>query len=618
MHKMVLTVILTFIFLPVLQVLAVAPAAPPTFTATTTNFASTTVPIAIPSGPATITDTITVSGLDTYILDVDLTTFIPHTFAGDLDITLTSPSGTTITITTDNGGSNDNVFNGTLWDDSASIAVVNTSFSNLVVQPYLIPEGALGGFVGENPNGVWTLEVTDDTAFDVGSLDNWSLDITTLDAAPTGITTSTSSTTVPIAIPSGPATITDTITVSGIGDYILDINMRTFIPHTYADDLDITLTSPSGTTITITTDNGEGYENVFNGTLWDDSATVPVTDAAYSDNVVQTRLVPEGALGAFIGEDPNGVWTLTITDDAGSDGGSLDNWSLDITTTPFPIYASNPAPGAIAMNTTVGTAANRDITISEAGSADLTISAISLVGDAEISLSANPAPFTIVDGSGASQVVTVTCNSATTGTFTATLTVTDNTSTSPETYNIRCRVSTVSPTAAPAGSDAGQPQIAVFDPAISKLGLLVPGQTGAQGEKLEWVVTVSNVGTAAGNNVTVTDTLSPSLRIDSVDAPDAGVTIGGQTVTVTYATLNVGQTVQFSIFTTSLNGQVVDNTACVTASNQGAEACATALPVGQLPNTGQTPVWRFGLLAFLGLGLIGFVVVLSRTRLVKR
>lgn len=167
-------------------------------------------------------------------------------------------------------------------------------------------------------------------------------------------------------------------------------------------------------------------------------------------------------------------------------------------------------------------------------------------------------------------------------------------------------------------TDSAEPQIGVFDPAISKLGLLLPGQTGVQGERLEWVVTVSNVGTAAGNDVTITDTLNTSLRIDSVDAPNALVTISRQTVTVTYATLNVGQTVQFSIFTTALDGLLMNNTACVTASNQGAEECVTASAMAQLPNTGETPLWRSWLLAFLGLGLVGFVAVLGKIRLYKR
>jgi hypothetical protein len=60
-----------------------------------------------------------VSGLGTYLIDVDVTTFLQHASSQDLDVTITSPSGTVVTLTTDNGGTNANVFNGTTWNDKA-------------------------------------------------------------------------------------------------------------------------------------------------------------------------------------------------------------------------------------------------------------------------------------------------------------------------------------------------------------------------------------------------------------------------------------------------------------------------------------------------------------------
>ena len=73
--------------------------------------------------PGTITSTIVVSGVDTMLKDVDVTTFIRHTASADLDITLTSPAGTTVMLTTDNGGSFDDVFNGTVWNDLSLIHI---------------------------------------------------------------------------------------------------------------------------------------------------------------------------------------------------------------------------------------------------------------------------------------------------------------------------------------------------------------------------------------------------------------------------------------------------------------------------------------------------------------
>jgi len=71
------------------------------------------------------------------------------------------------------------------------------------------------------------------------------------------------------------------------------------------------------------------------------------------------------------------------------------------------------------------------------------------------------------------------------------------------------------------------------------------------------------------------------------------VEIAEQTVTVGYASLAAGQTVQFSIFTTVLQGVEVRNTACVSAANLAQERCATGAIIRSLPNTGEMSRWPF-------------------------
>ncbi len=338
---------------------AINPEAVPNCTGVvTTNFANN-IPVTIPTGPAVVTSTITVNGAAPYLFDVDLTTFITHTFNADLDITLQSPSGTVVTITTDNGGANVNVFNGTLFDDDANPAgqvpyvtnagvVTDHPYLNLVTATPLTPEEALAAFMGENPNGVWTLTISDDLGGDGGALNSWNLDISTLPMTPISTMNGPFTNNTPTNI-LDVATVTSTINVTGAGTTVGKLTLQPFITHTFASDLDITLTSPSGTVVTITTDNGGGNDNVFNGTLFDDDANpmgqVPysnnstvttgpgiVTDQLYANNVVVNNLTPEEPFGAFIGEDPNGIWTLTISDDLGGDVGILNSWTLNITT----------------------------------------------------------------------------------------------------------------------------------------------------------------------------------------------------------------------------------------------------------------------------------------------
>ncbi len=252
-------------------------------------------PVAIsPSGANTVTSTIVVAGAGTYLYDLDLTTFIVHSFNSDLDISLTSPAGTIVTLTSDSGSSFDNVFNGTLWDDSAdpgtTVPYTNNPgvtsdrlFANLVLASPLVPEEAMGAFIGQNPNGTWTLTVADQFNIDGGSIDSWAMGLTTLPAAPVPALTSATNST-PVAISAaGANTVTSTLVIAGAGISILDVNLTTFITHSFNSDLDISLTSPAGTIVSLTTDSGSSFDNVFNGTVWNDSAD-PGTPVPYTNN----------------------------------------------------------------------------------------------------------------------------------------------------------------------------------------------------------------------------------------------------------------------------------------------------------------------------------------------
>ncbi|HRG16814.1 MAG TPA: proprotein convertase P-domain-containing protein [Pseudomonadota bacterium] len=335
-----------------------APPAPTGMTIGTTTSTNST-PTAV-ADVGVITSTITIAGAGTYLWDVDVTTGLQHTFAADLDVTLTSPAGTVVTLTTDNGAGNDNIFDGTVWDDQGGTPTTDFVYANLTTATPLVPEEALGAFRGEDPNGTWTITISDDLSGDTGSLNSWTLDLFTLPIAPIN-TTATFSNATPTTI-NDVATNTSTITVSGAGTSLTALDLTTAIQHTFAADMDITLTSPAGTVVTLSTDNGAGNDNVFDGTNWDDDANpagqVPyttnngvATDNAYVNLTAATPLVVEEALSAFMGEDPNGVWTLTIVDDLTGDTGTLNSWSLDVTTGVGCATLTCPA------NVTVGNAA---------------------------------------------------------------------------------------------------------------------------------------------------------------------------------------------------------------------------------------------------------------------
>lgn len=351
--------------------IAASPAAPPARTAATfTGTADIAAPVAIPDGGAATPGAAVVSRITVAdsrpLLDLDVTTRIKHTFSSDLTVTLTSPRGTTVVLygsrlswTDPNApgviAGRDDVFNGRVFDDQAAQEGTATVFQDNVATPAIVPEGALGAFIGENPQGQWTLRVTDDDAGETGTLEGWSLAGTVLNEAPALTTTSHTSTTTPTPIPDatagGPGVVSSDITVTGAGPYLWDADLTTAIRHTAAEDLDITL-SHAGKTVTITSDNGDVDDNVFDGTVWDDRALFggtqrPVTRAVFVNGVVQPRLTPEGAMAAFAGTDPNGVWRLRIVDDATADAGTLRSWKLDLSSAaapPAPVDPVTPDP----------------------------------------------------------------------------------------------------------------------------------------------------------------------------------------------------------------------------------------------------------------------------------
>src|SRR3954453_8775978 len=140
---------------------------------------------------------------------------------------------------------------------------------------------------------------------------------------------------------------TSTIAVSGLAPHIHDVDVLTNLPHTESSEVDMTVTSPAGTVVTLTTDNGGSFDNVFAGTRWDDSAApggVPTASPAplaghvqihpYADGVTASPLAPNEALGAFIGENPNGTLTVPVSDDGNSVVGNLLSWGLEILSLP--------------------------------------------------------------------------------------------------------------------------------------------------------------------------------------------------------------------------------------------------------------------------------------------
>ena len=306
--------------------------------------------------PGVITSTVHISTTAVSIWDVNIQTFITHTRSSDLSIFLISPHGTLVTISSGNGGSAANVFNGTTWDDQAGLTpaygpVTLAVFTTNVVKSNLMPEEPLSAFNGENPNGDWQLVIKDTQVGFTGGFGGWYLDITALTQAPAPTYVNTASPISPQTIPDG-GVITASLTLPAFVIPLTGLTLTTGISHTRPGDLVIELITPSGLTLTVSNRNGGSSANAFNGTVWYDGAGQQnppgaVTDSFFLSGLV-SPLAPQEAYSEFNGHDGSGHWTLRIQDQVtNGHGGQLLSASLlavEATCQPDLQYENNVLP----------------------------------------------------------------------------------------------------------------------------------------------------------------------------------------------------------------------------------------------------------------------------------
>ncbi|WP_055393600.1 proprotein convertase P-domain-containing protein [Flagellimonas eckloniae] len=141
-------------------------------------------------------------------------------------------------------------------------------------------------------------------------------------------TCTTESTSPNISIPDNNATgVSRTVNFSTTSS-VTDVNVTVDITHPWDSDLTITLSSPTGTSVELSSGNG-GSGDDYTSTVFDDSGGTDITSGSAP---FTGTFRPEGNLSDFIGENPSGNWTLTVADNAGSDVGTLNSFSVEVCT----------------------------------------------------------------------------------------------------------------------------------------------------------------------------------------------------------------------------------------------------------------------------------------------
>jgi uncharacterized repeat protein (TIGR01451 family) len=417
------------------------------------------------------------------------------------------------------------------------------------------------------------------------------LALTTFPQAPTINPAQSFNQTTAVAIPTGPAVISSTLAVSGVTSRICKAVLRTGISHTFNQDLDITLTSPSGTVVTVSTDNGSGSgldDNAFNGTVWDDDANpagqVPytanngvVTDHTYANLVLASPLVVEESMGAFMGEDANGTWTLTISDDFSGDGGNLANWGLDLVTCQCPgdltlAITDTPDPVTPGTNVTyVATSTNNG----PGPVSDVNISVPLAAGTLFVSSTPSAGGVCTTPAVGANG--TVSCNfagtTASAGTNSVTVIASVPASTAPGgTLTVNATTASTPPDLNTANNGATASTVVGAASADLAAGLTDSPDPVTAGTNLTYTATVANLGPSDAQNAQISLPLPAGTTLVSSNAP--GGTCSGTTTIVCVWSGATAPSVTRTATIVALVGAGVASNSTLTATNTVSSASA--------------------------------------------
>jgi subtilisin-like proprotein convertase family protein len=102
---------------------------------------------------------------------------LQHTFLGDLDISIESPSGTVVQLLSGACSGSEDIVNAVFEDSGAEIDCMFPPAAG--ISGSVRPFQALSAFEGESAMGTWKLKVIDTEGLDIGSLVSWSLEICT-------------------------------------------------------------------------------------------------------------------------------------------------------------------------------------------------------------------------------------------------------------------------------------------------------------------------------------------------------------------------------------------------------------------------------------------------------
>ena len=297
--------------------------------------------------------------LCTEVVDANVGIDTTHTWVGDLIYTVTSPGGAASVTVIDRPGEPASFF-GCSGDDieamlnDSAVPPVEDECAGAVptIDGIYTPNNPLAALNGVNGIGTWTLEVTDNAAGDIGTLNDWSLDLVCINDADLAVAKS------------GPATVvagtdmTYTIDVSNAGPAnAVDVIVTDTIPAgtTYVSDTDSCVEAPAGTLTCTLGGIATGATDSFD-------VTVSVPASATTGTVLTNT-----AAVTTVTNDPNGANNSDSVDTVVAREAAITVIKTQITANPivagaggapnlcYNIHIDNAGPSNVSGLTTVDT-----------------------------------------------------------------------------------------------------------------------------------------------------------------------------------------------------------------------------------------------------------------------
>ena len=210
---------------------------------------------------------------------------ITHTYIGDLEVELVSPSGQRALIHNRQGGGQDNLLQ--TFDSAAN--------------------PALAALTGRPATGNWELRVRDLEGQDIGRLDRWNIEI---EVDGTGNQVERHEVEPNLNIPdANPIGVSSALTFANQGT-TRQVKVNVQIEHTFIGDLRVELSSPTGRLAVLHAQSGGDADNL---------------------SIVLDSNTPSSPLLPLVGQPVQGNWMLRVVDLAGQDTGKLKKWSLELT-----------------------------------------------------------------------------------------------------------------------------------------------------------------------------------------------------------------------------------------------------------------------------------------------